>query len=395
MKKVKVFGLLLLGSLFGLTSCDAPAFMYKIPGLNKLLPAQQEQEKQELEEQKEEKKDEEAQPSGDEGGNDGGNEGDQDQPSGGDDGGETPVEQVFTDVLTRESTGLKNGASDYTLWTYSPKTSSATYKGRSAATRDSIQLRAKSSDSGIVSTKSGGKIKSVQVSWQSDTQSDRVLQVYGSNTAYSSPEDLFGSNSGTLLGEIAKSGSSTSLEISGSYQYVGVRSKADAMYLSSITFEWLGTASGDQGGDEGGDEGGETQEGSALFNELKEEIYSIACDLFNCEESELIIADDDSSEASQADITYRDTADLVFVSLYGEFDNSTLAETVEYLEYYLPDGYEKDTDLSDESSAYVDNYYDAGELYYSIYVGLDDTSTFFYFDIFPEAHLDAYFEYNE
>ena len=52
MKKFKVFGLVLLGSIFGLTSCELPEFVSKIPGLNNLA-------KKEENNQKEEKHDEE------------------------------------------------------------------------------------------------------------------------------------------------------------------------------------------------------------------------------------------------------------------------------------------------------------------------------------------------
>ena len=62
MKKFKVFGLVLLGSIFGLTSCELPEFVSKIPGLSNLA-------KKEENTQKEEKHDEEQKPSGEEGGN--------------------------------------------------------------------------------------------------------------------------------------------------------------------------------------------------------------------------------------------------------------------------------------------------------------------------------------
>ena len=52
MKKLKVFSLVLLGSLFGLTSCDLPDFLYSVPGISNLLPAkvQQKEEKEDKEE---------------------------------------------------------------------------------------------------------------------------------------------------------------------------------------------------------------------------------------------------------------------------------------------------------------------------------------------------------
>ena len=68
MKKFKVFSLVLLGSIFGLSSCELPEFVSKIPGLSNLV-------KKEENKEKEEKHDEEQKPSGEESGNQqGGNE---------------------------------------------------------------------------------------------------------------------------------------------------------------------------------------------------------------------------------------------------------------------------------------------------------------------------------
>ena len=72
MKKIKVYSLVLLGAIFGLTSCDLPDFLYKIPGVSSLLPAK--------EDQKEEKNDSEEKPSG---------EDQQGQDQGGEQGGES------------------------------------------------------------------------------------------------------------------------------------------------------------------------------------------------------------------------------------------------------------------------------------------------------------------
>ena len=62
MKKFKIFGLVLLGSIFGLTSCELPEFAAKIPGLSNLV-------KKEESKEKEEKHDEEQKPSSGEGEN--------------------------------------------------------------------------------------------------------------------------------------------------------------------------------------------------------------------------------------------------------------------------------------------------------------------------------------
>ena len=118
------------------------------------------------------------------------------------------------------------------------KKNTAIYAGNTARGNDAIQLRSTNSNSGIVSTTSGGKIKKVVVTWNSNTASDRTLNVYGSNVAFTSATELYNAGSGvTKIGSIVK-GTSTELEISDDYTYVGVRSNSGAMYLDGIKFVW-------------------------------------------------------------------------------------------------------------------------------------------------------------
>ncbi len=146
------------------------------------------------------------------------------------------VAAVEGDKLTRETTGVSG--TNYTDWSEKTGASGAEYAGNSAGGNDAIQLRSDKNTSGIVSTATGGLIKKVKVAWNSNTTSERTLNVYGSNTAYTAASELYGSGTqGTLLGTIVK-GTSTELEITGDYEYVGVRSNSGAMYLTSITFVW-------------------------------------------------------------------------------------------------------------------------------------------------------------
>ena len=99
-------------------------------------------------------------------------------------------------------------------------------------------MRSDKNTSGIVTTKSGGIVKKITVEWHSATLEERVLQVYGSNVAYTSPTELYKDDTaGELLGTI-ECGASTELEIVGEYQYIGLRSKSGAMYLTSINIVW-------------------------------------------------------------------------------------------------------------------------------------------------------------
>ncbi len=117
--------------------------------------------------------------------------------------------------------------------------STAVYAGNSANNDGAIQLRSSKSNSGIVSTTSGGKIRKVVVTWDKNTAEGRTLDIYGSNSAYTSAADLYkdSTTQGTKLGSIVY-GESTELEISGDYEYVGLRSNNGAMYLSEIELSY-------------------------------------------------------------------------------------------------------------------------------------------------------------
>ena len=141
---------------------------------------------------------------------------------------------TVTDVLTRETTDVTGNS--YSDWSETG-TSGAEYAGNSAGGNESIQLRSNNNNSGIVTTTSGGKVKKVTVTWNSNTQNDRTLNVYGSNTAYTAATDLYGDNAGTLVGTIVY-GTSTELTINDDYTFVGLRSASGAMYLTSISIDW-------------------------------------------------------------------------------------------------------------------------------------------------------------
>lgn len=143
---------------------------------------------------------------------------------------------LLTDILNNAFTGVSG--TSYTAWSGSGSESSAVYAGQSAGSNSSIQLRSKNSNSGIVTTTSGGKVRKVVVTWNASTANGRTLDIYGSNTAYTSPTDLYNtSTQGTKLGSIV-CGTSTELEITGDYAYIGLRSNKDAMYLAEIQISW-------------------------------------------------------------------------------------------------------------------------------------------------------------
>lgn len=145
----------------------------------------------------------------------------------------------ISDVLTA-STFPKVTGTAYDNVTAVTVSSNAVYSVNLATNnRTCIQLRSKS-NSGIVSTISGGVVKSVTVVWDSSTDAGRTIDIYAKNTAYSAPTDLYNTqNQGTKIGEIVN-GTSTKFEFEDGtdYNYIGLRSKSGALYATSITIEW-------------------------------------------------------------------------------------------------------------------------------------------------------------
>ena len=154
---------------------------------------------------------------------------------------ENAVDNNVTDVLTRATTGVTG--TSYSSWEGKTLTSGAVYAGQSAGGNESIQLRSSNSNSGVISTTSGGYAKKVVVTWNSNTASGRTLNIYGSNTAYTNPTELYNNDTrGTLLGTIV-CGTSVELDVEGDYEYIGMRSaSAGAMYLEKIEITWAPAA---------------------------------------------------------------------------------------------------------------------------------------------------------
>ena len=150
------------------------------------------------------------------------------------------VVETKDDEITLSTTGIEKNSTSYKAWSGKKGSASdAVYSGNSAGGNSSIQIRFKD-NSGIISTVSGGKVKKVVVTWNSSTKKDgtRILNVYGSNAAYTAVSDLYDSSKqGTLLGTIV-CGTSTELEINSDYAYIGLRSSKEPMYLDKIVIAW-------------------------------------------------------------------------------------------------------------------------------------------------------------
>lgn len=155
--------------------------------------------------------------------------------------------QGVTDVLT-SGCFTATGAS-YTNFEGVTLPSGAVYAGQTAkSSSGAFRLRA-TSPSGIVSTKSGGTLTSIRVTWNSNSTKGRTLEVYGKNTAYDSSADLFSTKTkmGTHLGSIVYDGTADGyLAINGEYTFVGLCSAKDAIYLEKIEITYGGNKKTDQ-----------------------------------------------------------------------------------------------------------------------------------------------------
>lgn len=150
-----------------------------------------------------------------------------------------PAWATTTDVIT--ASDLAATGTTLAYFTNVSKPSGAVYAGRTAKhSSGAIILTTKDANTGIMSTTSGGKIKSVTFTFNQNTDK-YAIQVYGKNTAYSSSSDLTDASSrGTLLG--TTSYSSTVISVTDDYEYIGIISNntasGDRIILDDIQFEW-------------------------------------------------------------------------------------------------------------------------------------------------------------
>jgi len=153
--------------------------------------------------------------------------------------GSGSVWATVKDVLT--AADFKATTTTYVDFSSVSKPSGAIYAGQSAkSSSGGIQLRSKNSNSGIVSTTSPGKVKSVKITVESGTN---TIEVWGSNTAYTAASDLYDSGKkGTKVGSVTATGI---INFTSDYAYVGIRSNNGAIYITSIEIEWDVTVGAD------------------------------------------------------------------------------------------------------------------------------------------------------
>ena len=155
-----------------------------------------------------------------------------------------PAAAEQTDELTWDGLGLNGSNSNYIAFSGATFASSAEYAGTaSSGSGKYIQLRTKNSNEGIVTTTSGGKLKSVTISFNSQTI-DRSIKIYGKNEPYTDAADLYNAEKqGTLIGTVAANDKTFTVTPSEDFEYVGMVSSNGAIYIDGITVEWEGSAS--------------------------------------------------------------------------------------------------------------------------------------------------------
>ena len=143
------------------------------------------------------------------------------------------------DSLSQSSFGLVDGNTSYANHTAVGE-SGAEYSGNMASAHG-IQIRSKNSNSGIVTTKSGGIIDAIGIVWNSSTTAGQKIEIYASNEPFT-VADMYNSNATnvTKVGEVTKDGDVSIFDdFDADYAYVGIRSNHGACYLDEIVFSWV------------------------------------------------------------------------------------------------------------------------------------------------------------
>lgn len=148
---------------------------------------------------------------------------------------------IVADVLDQSVTGITG--TSYKEFSGKEGKSGAVYAGVVAGSYGSIQMRSSNKNEGVVTTKSGGKVRTISIIWNDNTTTGRTLNVYGKNESYSSAKDLFNSTKatqGTLLCSFKYDGTNkaSSFTVEGDYGYIGFRSSSSALYVEEIEIQW-------------------------------------------------------------------------------------------------------------------------------------------------------------
>lgn len=148
------------------------------------------------------------------------------------------------DVIDSSFTGVTG--TTYVEWSGKTGISGAVYAGQCAGDAGTIQLRSKNSNSGVVTTTSGGKVTKIVITWNTTktTNTNRTVDIYGSHTAFSQATDMYNSTKADATkiasAKLANATNGVSeVVLDGTYEFVGFRSNDGALYLDSVEITWV------------------------------------------------------------------------------------------------------------------------------------------------------------
>ena len=151
----------------------------------------------------------------------------------------TVASAEITHTLTSSFFGIKDGESQYN--TYKKTTDDgASYEAQAAATHG-LQIRSKNSTSGVIGHFDGRTCKSITFTFDSNTYSERQIDIYASNTAFSIA-DMYGNKLTKIATITYDQSDETSMvqtyTFTSDYSYIGFRSDDGAIYLTFVDIVW-------------------------------------------------------------------------------------------------------------------------------------------------------------
>lgn len=155
------------------------------------------------------------------------------------------AQETVTDELT--ATILNVSTNGYKKFATKTLSSGASYDGvayvGTGKSQKGIQIKLKTDKgyTGIITSASGGTIKSITINFNSNNT--QALDIYGKNTAYTTTEDLFGSAAGELIKNVPNSKTAVTITPNKAYKFIGFKSNNGTNYIDKITIVWEKAAS--------------------------------------------------------------------------------------------------------------------------------------------------------
>lgn len=156
------------------------------------------------------------------------------------------AQETATDELTATTLNITSSYNKFATQTLS---SGASYDGAAyvgtGKNYNGIQIKTdqikKSFYTGIITSASGGTIKSITINFNSNNSN--ALGIYGKNTAYTTADDLFGSAAGELIKSVPNSKTAVTITPDKAYKFIGFKSNKGTIYIDKITIVWEKAAS--------------------------------------------------------------------------------------------------------------------------------------------------------